>query len=65
MAALLHTPVSGIRFEAPGWRLTDAGPDWATGGAWGPEAGLGATLGMAASLIYMFARQPRREETMA
>ena len=65
MAAVLHTPVSGIRFEAPGWRLTDAGPDWATGGAWGPEAGLGATLGMAASLIYLFARQPRREETMA
>ena len=65
MAAVLHTPVSGIRFAAPGWRLTDAGPDWATGGAWGPEAGLGATLGMAASLIYLFARQPRREETMA
>lgn len=65
MAAVLHTPVSGIRFDAPGWRLTDAGPDWATGGAWGPEAGLGATLGMAASLIYLFARQPRREETLA
>lgn len=65
MAALLHTPVSGIRFETPGWRLTDAGPDWATGGAWGPEAGLGATLGMATSLIYLFARQPRREETLA
>lgn len=65
MAAVLHTPVSGIGFDTPGWRLTDAGPDWATGGAWGPEAGLGATLGMAGSLIYLFARRDRREETTA
>jgi membrane protease YdiL (CAAX protease family) len=65
MAALLHTPVSGLRLTAPDYRLTDAGPDWATGGAWGPEAGLGATLGMAATLIYLVARHPRREEHRA
>ena len=56
MAALLHAPVSGIGFAAPDWRLADAGPDWATGGAWGPEAGLGATLGMAAALVYHYSK---------
>jgi uncharacterized protein len=65
MAALLHAPVSGIGFAAPDWRLADAGPDWATGGAWGPEAGLGATLGMAVALLYYvnsIARPAGREE---
>lgn len=63
MAALLHTPVSGLRLVAPDYRLIDAGPDWATGGAWGPEAGIGATLGMAGTLIFLFARRGRREES--
>ena len=61
MAALLHAPVSGIGFGAPDWRLVDAGPDWATGGAWGPEAGLGATLGMAVALVFTvtYSARPR------
>jgi membrane protease YdiL (CAAX protease family) len=63
MAALLHTPVSGLHLSAPDFRFIDAGPDWATGGAWGPEAGLGATLGMAGTLTYLFARRRRREES--
>ncbi len=65
MAALLHSPVSGLRLVAPDYRYVDAGPDWATGGAWGPEAGVGATLGMAASLacLYLIARRGRREES--
>jgi len=70
MAALLHAPVSGIGFAAPDWRLADAGPDWATGGAWGPEAGIGATLGMVLALVFhsrsfnvnSIARPPGREE---
>ena len=65
MAAMLHAPVSGLGFAVPDFRVVDAGPDWATGGAWGPEAGLGATLGMAATLIFLFARRTRREEPRA
>ncbi len=65
MAAVLHAPVSGLGFAVPDFRVVDAGPDWATGGAWGPEAGLGATLGMAATLIFLFVRRARREEPSA
>lgn len=59
MAALLHTEVSGIPFAPPGYRVTDAGPDWLTGGSWGPEGGVPAGLGMIAVLAYLFARRGR------
>ena len=55
MAALVHTEVSGYAPEPPpGYRVVDAGPDWATGGAWGPEGGAIAGLGMAAGLAYLY-----------
>jgi uncharacterized protein len=63
LAAVFHAPVSGYPFEAPGYRYVDAGPDWATGGIWGPEAGLGAVLMMVAVLAYLYARRQRRGET--
>lgn len=46
MVALFHTPVSGLAFELPVYRYVDAGPDWATGGSWGPESGVPAGLAM-------------------
>jgi len=63
MAALLHAPVSGAPFSMPGWRLVDTGPDWATGGGWGPEGGLLAVAGMAVSLIYLYSRRRSRMES--
>lgn len=60
MAVVFHTAVSGLAMEAPRYRYVDAGPDWATGGEWGPEGGLPAGLGMAAGIVYLFAR--RRNE---
>ncbi len=63
MAAVFHAPVSGLDFALPVWRLVDAGPDWATGGAWGPEGGLAATVGMALTLTYLMSRRRRREES--
>ena len=60
MAALLHAPVSGVGLAAPDYRLTDAGPDWATGGSWGPEGGAGAVAGMIAGTAYLYARRSRR-----
>jgi membrane protease YdiL (CAAX protease family) len=59
MAVLLHIPVSGLETETPDYRTVDAGPDWATGGRWGPEGGAGAALGMAAGLGYLAARRRR------
>ena len=62
MAALLHAPVSGLGLAAPDYRLVDAGPDWATGGSWGPEGGAGAVAGMIAGTAYLYARRARRRE---
>ena len=39
MAVVFHVAVSGLPLESPGYRYVDAGPDWATGGSWGPEGG--------------------------
>jgi len=63
LAALLHSDVSGIPFAAPGYRVIDAGPDWATGGAWGPEGGVPAALGLISVTIYLYLRRRRREES--
>lgn len=62
MAAGLHTPVSGIPIIAPDYRVVDAGPDWLTGGAWGPEGGLAAALSMFIVVVYIYARHLRRME---
>jgi membrane protease YdiL (CAAX protease family) len=63
MAAFLHTPVSGIPVSTPGYRIIDAGPDWLTGGAWGPEGGFAAAIGMFVILVYLHARPLRRMES--
>lgn len=60
MAAVLHTAVSGLPFSAPDYRIIDAGPDWATGGRWGPEGGVGALVGMLVVLGFLYARWQRR-----
>jgi membrane protease YdiL (CAAX protease family) len=62
MAVPLHAPVSGLRLEAPDYRTVSTGPAWITGGAWGPEGGLAAGLGMMAGLAYLYTRR-RREES--
>ncbi|MEO7084511.1 MAG: type II CAAX endopeptidase family protein [Gemmatimonadaceae bacterium] len=54
MAVLFHTAVSGYPLESPSYRYVDAGPDWATGGEWGPEGGLPAGLGMGAGMGVLF-----------
>lgn len=57
MAVLFHTAVSGFPMEAPQYSYVASGPNWATGGIWGPEGGLPAGLGMVGALIYLIARR--------
>jgi membrane protease YdiL (CAAX protease family) len=63
IAAVLHAPVSGAPFGTPGWKLVDAGPDWATGGEWGPEGGLLVLIGMSLTMIYLYRRRSGRMES--
>ncbi len=59
MAVLFHTAVSGLPMERPDYGYVDAGPDWATGGQWGPEGGIPAALGMVAGMTLLFANRRR------
>lgn len=63
IAAVLHAPVSGLEFATPGWELRDSGPDWATGGAWGPEGGIFVLVTMSLTLVYLIRRRARRGES--
>jgi hypothetical protein len=49
----------------PDYRTIDSGPDWLTGGAWGPESGFGAIAIMFVALFYLFQRNLRRMEPYA
>lgn len=62
MAAVLHAPVSGLPVMTPDYRVVDNGPDWLTGGKWGPEGGIAAALGMFVAMIYLYSRLLRRAE---
>ncbi|MNC89195.1 hypothetical protein D3C83_50980 [compost metagenome] len=60
MAALLHVPVSGLPLDTPDYALVDDGPDWLTGGLWGPEGGAAGAAGMLGALGYLYWRTRRR-----
>jgi membrane protease YdiL (CAAX protease family) len=62
LAGALHAAVSGAAFPTPDYRVIDAGPDWLTGGPWGPEGGVAAGLGMLGGLGYLYVRRMRRQE---
>jgi hypothetical protein len=38
------------------WRTIDSGPDWATGGPWGPEGGAAAAAGLLLTTFLLVAR---------
>jgi membrane protease YdiL (CAAX protease family) len=58
-AAVLHAPVSGLALPTPGYRLADRGPEWLTGGSWGPEGGLAAAAGMLVA-TFLLVWRPRK-----
>jgi membrane protease YdiL (CAAX protease family) len=54
MASLLDFPVSGIVMDVPLYTGRETGPDWMTGGAFGPEAGLAASLTIVLGAVWMW-----------
>ena len=65
MSGALHSAVSGLPSGDPDYRVVDSGPDWLTGGRWGPEGGLAAVTAMFVVLFYLFGRYMRRMEWKA
>ncbi len=67
LGGIMHSPVSGISVPVADYQLVDGGPDWATGGGWGPEGGLGAALGMIAAMtiLFLISRRNRRGDFTA
>ena len=60
--SVLDFPVSGGVFDTPLYDARETGADWWTGGAFGPEAGLAATLAIVAGTWWML-RTPRLTES--
>jgi len=50
---ILSLPVSGLLTNRTIFVPTDYGPDWLTGGRYGPEAGMGTTVIMVAAISYL------------
>ena len=59
MAVPLHVRVSGLSLATPDYVTVDAGPDWATGGKWGPEGGAIAAAAMILALLLLYLRGSR------
>jgi len=51
LLACLDTPVSGVPFRIPLLDYHAGQPAWLTGGAFGPEGGLGATVALTAAVL--------------
>ena len=68
MSAGFHTAVSGLPFGTPDYRLVDTGPDWLSGGSWGPEGGVITAVGMIgtfAGLTWVTGRSRRAGRSSA
>lgn len=62
MQSLLGFPVSGLNeFDTPLYDVRELGPDAVTGGPFGPEAGVAATLAILAGTVWMWRTRRLRE----
>jgi membrane protease YdiL (CAAX protease family) len=62
MSGALHIAVSGLPSPDPDYRVVETGPDWLTGGPWGPEGGLMAVVAMFIVVFYLYGRYLNRME---
>lgn len=54
LAGILHADVSGVTLgEMAKYQMVDRGPAWLTGGVWGPEGGIAASLGLLAAIVVV------------
>lgn len=53
-AGALHVPVSGLPMPRPGYEVVESGPDWLTGGEWGPEGGAAAATAIVLVVALMY-----------
>ena len=65
MSGALHIAVSGMPSRDPDYRVVETGPDWLTGGPWGPEGGLAAVVAMFVVFFYLYGRYLRQMEPKA
>jgi membrane protease YdiL (CAAX protease family) len=65
MAVALHIEVSGLSSANPDYRTVETGPDWLTGGPWGPEGGVVAVAAMFVGIFYLYGRYLRQMEWKA
>jgi len=65
MAVAFHIQVSGLASPDPDYRTIETGPDWLTGGPWGPEGGIAAVAAMFVGIFYLYGRYLRRMEWKA
>jgi membrane protease YdiL (CAAX protease family) len=61
-ATIFHAPVSSLALPTPGYRLESAGPDWITGGSWGPEGGMAVIAAMLLATFLMKKSTGDREQ---
>ena len=54
LLACLDTPVSGVPFEIPMLDYNAGSPGWLTGGSFGPEGGVAATLALTIAIVLSF-----------
>jgi membrane protease YdiL (CAAX protease family) len=60
--ACLDTPVSGVPFEIPMLDYNAGNPAWLTGGSFGPEGGVAATMALTVAIVVT-ARWTRSEQS--
>jgi membrane protease YdiL (CAAX protease family) len=62
LSLLADAPVSGVQFDLPALDFIPGEPAWLTGGRFGPEGGLVATLAMGVTLVWLVRKNVRTME---
>lgn len=64
LGILADAPVSGVQFQVPVVEYAPGGPEWFSGGNFGPEGGLVSTIAMIAALTWLLRKRGTSERTI-